>query len=157
MDEMINAPHCFSFPIRQTKKSLHPSKGIEEAYITSLGPLLRCTMPLNEPVQPMNVSCLGLLTSKSANGTPITVRTLTPGIFFSSFTSQKSPYLCLFPGICSWRGTSGCSINITSGPKRHMTPEWTFQRRRLRHFTISHTLRRLSSVLLPFWHTAARP
>lgn len=55
--------------------------------------------------------------------------------------------MCLLPGICPWRGTSGCSINITSGPKRHMTPKWTFQRRRLRHITISHPLR----------HTAARP
>ncbi|PTB59540.1 hypothetical protein M431DRAFT_491142 [Trichoderma harzianum CBS 226.95] len=31
--------------------------------------------------------------------------------------------------ILAWRGTSGCSINITSGPRRHMTPKWAVQRR----------------------------
>lgn len=59
--------------------------------------------------------------------------------------ARKAQFCVYFPGSALWRGTSGCSINIASGPKRHMTPKWTFQRRRLRHFTISHTLRRLYS------------
>ncbi|KAL7909616.1 hypothetical protein GGI35DRAFT_388627 [Trichoderma velutinum] len=42
----------------------------------------------------------------------------------------KTRALCLLPRIyLAWRGTSGCSINITSGPRRHMTPKWAFQRR----------------------------
>lgn len=57
-------------------------------------------MPLNEPFDPENVSCLGLLTSKSANGTPITVRTLALRnlFFFPSFTSQKTHICVYFPG-----------------------------------------------------------
>ncbi|KAL7920496.1 hypothetical protein ACQKWADRAFT_298194 [Trichoderma austrokoningii] len=137
--EMINAPHRFSFSIRQTNKDI-------QEHIT----MYLYTMPLNEP---FDVSCLGLLTSTPANGTPITVPY---GIFFFFhlvFHKPKEAHFCVYqvPGFCSWRGTSGCSINIASGSKRHMTPKWTFQRRRLRHFTTSH--RYPLPPPPPFWHT----
>ncbi|KAL7939015.1 hypothetical protein V8C35DRAFT_289915 [Trichoderma chlorosporum] len=54
----------------------------------------------------------------------------------------------------AWRGTSGCSINITSGSRRHMTPKWAFQRR-------VNGILRFAILLLPRpvrrRHTAARP
>ncbi|KAL7960757.1 hypothetical protein V8C34DRAFT_275602 [Trichoderma compactum] len=51
-------------------------------------------------------------------------------LFFSN--EAQLELRCLPPrdlSILAWRGTSGCSINITSGPRRHMTPKWAFQRR----------------------------
>ncbi|KAL6692595.1 hypothetical protein J3F84DRAFT_101716 [Trichoderma pleuroticola] len=51
-------------------------------------------------------------------------------VFFLLPTRQNSSLAVCFPGsLLAWRGTSGCSINITSGPRRHMTPKWAFQRR----------------------------
>ncbi|KAM6488063.1 hypothetical protein HDV62DRAFT_11670 [Trichoderma sp. SZMC 28011] len=50
--------------------------------------------------------------------------------FFLSHEAKVEPRCLLSQdSILAWRGTSGCSINITSGPRRHMTPKWAFQRR----------------------------
>ncbi len=54
----------------------------------------------------------------------------------------------------TWRGTSGCSINITSGSWRHMTPKWAFQRRvdGILRFAMSPASAPRASQA---WHTAA--
>ncbi|KAL7950443.1 hypothetical protein V8C42DRAFT_120694 [Trichoderma barbatum] len=42
---------------------------------------------------------------------------------------QKSTSVFAFSKDLAWRGTSGCTINITSGSRRHMTPKWASKRR----------------------------
>lgn len=116
---------------------------------------------IKRAVQPINVSCLGLLTGKSANGTPITVRTLATVNLFFLLHKPKGSNLCLlvFPRICSWRGTSGCSININQRTQATHDSKVDIP---ASMSTAFHDFpyppaSTVSSILLPIWHTAPRP